>query len=132
MSVLSLMRCMNSQNNITLETKDSITALISPGANLPSRFGTLGQTLSAAITSIANFGNGKLLTSSFYQTEAVDCVPETPDFISAVVAVSLPKLITATELLELLQELEKELGRSNHDIRNSPRKLDLDVVYFGD
>ena len=95
---------MNSQNNITLESNDSITALISLGANLPSRFGTPIQTLSAAITSIANFGNGKLLSSSFYQTEAVDCAPETPDFINAVVAVPLPKLITATELLDFLQE----------------------------
>ena len=132
MSVLSLMRCMNSQNNITLESKDLITVLISLGANLPSRFGTPIQTLSAAITSIANFASGKLLTSSFYQTEAVDCAPETPDFINAVVAVQLPKFITATELLGFLQELEKEFGRANDDAKNSPRKLDLDVLYFGD
>ncbi len=131
MSVRSLMRCMNSQNNITLESKDSITALISLGANLPSRFGTPVQTLSAAITRIAGFGNGKLFASSFYQTEAVDCQPETPDFINAVVAVPLPKSITASELLDFLQELEKEFGRSHDVVKNSPRNLDLDVLYFG-
>ena len=128
MSVRSLTRCMNSQNNITLESKDSITALISLGANLPSRFGTPLQTLSAAITRIAGFGNGKLFTSSFYQTEAVDCQPETPDFINAVVAVPLPKSITASELLDFLQELEKEFGRSHDVVKNSPRNLDLDVL----
>ena len=105
---------MSSQNNITLESKDSITALISLGANLPSRFGTPVQTLSAAITRIAGFGNGIFFASSFYQTEAVDCQPATPDFINAVVAVPLPKSITASELLDFLQELEKEFGRS-HD-----------------
>ena len=132
MSVRSLMRCMNSQNNITLESNDSITALISLGANLPSRFGTPIQTLSAAITSIANFGNGKLLSSSFYQTEAVDCAPETPDFINAVVAVPFPKSTTASALLDFLKELEKEFGRSHGVAKNSPRNLDLDVLYFGD
>ena len=97
---------MSSQNNITLESKDSITALISLVANLPSRFGTPVQTLSAAIASIAGFGNGELFASSFYQTKAVDCPPETPDFINAVVAVPLPKSIAASALLDFLQELE--------------------------
>ncbi|NJR43327.1 MAG: 2-amino-4-hydroxy-6-hydroxymethyldihydropteridine diphosphokinase [Akkermansiaceae bacterium] len=39
---------------------------------------------------------------------------------------------SAFELLEITQSIEKKLGRVTASIRNAPRVIDIDLLYFGD
>lgn len=70
---------------------------------------------------------GDFLTSSFLESEPIDCPLGSPSFLNAVVELetSLNPLI----LLKYLQKLEIESGRpANHDY-HAPRSLDLDLLY---
>lgn len=131
MSVPLLIPCMNSPNNITLESGDLRTAIIGMGANEPSNLGTPIENLKAATVLLEDLGVKPPLVSSFYQTEAIDCAPGTPDFINAVMAIELPKSLAPDVFLEQLQTLEKHFGRRKQAVINGPRPLDLDLLYFG-
>lgn len=70
------------------------------------------------------------LISSFYKTAPVNCPPESPDFLNAVV--QLETSLSSNQLIEVLQKLEAEAGRPPLPrIKNSPRTLDLDLLYHG-
>jgi len=69
------------------------------------------------------------LCSGLYETEPVGCAPGTAAFLNAVVEIE-----TSLEPLELLQRLrayERTLGRAEDRAKNSPRELDLDLLYMG-
>jgi len=69
------------------------------------------------------------LCSGLYETEPVDCAPGTAAFLNAVVEMETP-----LEPLELLQQLlayERTAGRAEHCAKNSPREIDLDLLYMG-
>jgi len=61
----------------------------------------------------------------------VDCPPDSPKFVNAVVGMVPRKGETPESLLEKLQGLEKEFGRVPKKILNEPRPLDLDLIAFG-
>ncbi|MBX9742539.1 MAG: 2-amino-4-hydroxy-6-hydroxymethyldihydropteridine diphosphokinase [Chthoniobacterales bacterium] len=69
------------------------------------------------------------LVSSFYKTDPINCPPNSPYFINAVVQLETthPPLL----LLKLLQELEIDSGRPALREKNTPRTLDLDLLYYG-
>lgn len=69
------------------------------------------------------------LVSSFYKTTPIGCSPDSPDFLNA--AVQLETSLSAHDLMEYLQNLEAAAGRPLHRIKNSPRTLDLDLLYHG-
>ncbi len=69
------------------------------------------------------------LVSSFYKTAPVNCPPESPDFLNAVV--QLETSLSSNQLIQVLQKLEAEAGRPLPRIKNSPRTLDLDLLYHG-
>jgi 2-amino-4-hydroxy-6-hydroxymethyldihydropteridine diphosphokinase len=73
---------------------------------------------------------GWLLAAPVYETPPVDCPPGTPAFLNTVVEIesSLPP----DELLRRLLQFEETHGRPNVHGRNTPRTVDLDVLYFGD
>jgi 2-amino-4-hydroxy-6-hydroxymethyldihydropteridine diphosphokinase len=75
--------------------------------------------------------DGPLLPSSFWRTKPVDCPPESPDFLNAVVIFKPLKDETAVGLLQKLQALEQEFGRKPKAVLNEPRPLDLDLIAFG-
>ena len=72
-----------------------------------------------------------ILKSSLWQTSPVDCPPDSPKFLNAIVALSPCADETPESLLEKLQALEKEFGRATKKILNESRPLDLDLIAFG-
>jgi 2-amino-4-hydroxy-6-hydroxymethyldihydropteridine diphosphokinase len=61
----------------------------------------------------------------------VDCPPESPKFLNAVVAFVPQKTETPESLLQKLQNLEKVFGRTPKKVLNEARPLDLDLIAFG-
>jgi 2-amino-4-hydroxy-6-hydroxymethyldihydropteridine diphosphokinase len=66
--------------------------------------------------------------STVYQTKPVG-LEDQPDFLN--VAIELRTERDAHELRTLLKSIEQELGRDRSGPRNGPRKIDLDLVLFG-
>jgi 2-amino-4-hydroxy-6-hydroxymethyldihydropteridine diphosphokinase len=67
------------------------------------------------------------IISSFYETEPVGNV-EQDWFINAVVEIETTLAIR--DLLHILQNIEKSLGRVRKEI-NGPRTIDLDLLFYG-
>ena len=65
-----------------------------------------------------------------YETEPVDCAPGTQAFLNTVIEVSAECL--PHELHTHLKAIEQALGRPEQRERNSPRTLDLDLLYADD
>ena len=65
-----------------------------------------------------------------YETEPVDCAPGTQAFLNTVIEVSAG--CPPHELHTHLQAIEQALGRPEQRERNSPRTLDLDLLYADD
>ena len=68
--------------------------------------------------------------SRIFYSEAVDCVPGTPDFLDR--AVTGRWNGSAGELLELCQSIETAAGRPVVHSSRESRILDLDIIIFGD
>lgn len=68
-----------------------------------------------------------LLVSSYYRTKPVGG-PEQPDYLNAVCVIESE--LTAMDLLQLLQGIEKSMGRERLE-RWGPRTIDLDLIQFG-
>ena len=104
------------------------TAYVALGANL----GDSVQTLQRAAVEIAGWSLGQALASSLWQTQPLDCPPGSPPFINAALGLQ-PKLdATPESLLESLLQLEIRFGRERTGLANEPRKIDLDLIAFGD
>jgi 2-amino-4-hydroxy-6-hydroxymethyldihydropteridine diphosphokinase len=65
-----------------------------------------------------------------YETEPVDCVPGTQAFLNTVIEIEAECL--PHELHTHLKAIESALGRPEQRERNSPRTLDLDLLYADD
>jgi 2-amino-4-hydroxy-6-hydroxymethyldihydropteridine diphosphokinase len=72
-----------------------------------------------------------LLRSSVWETEPVDCPPESPPFLNAVAGLCPIPEETPESLLSKLQELERRFGRTPKKVMNEARPLDLDIIAFG-
>ena len=70
------------------------------------------------------------LCSGLYETEPVDCAPDTAAFLNAVVEIETS--LEAPDLLHKLRDYEHSSGRSKHHAKNSPREIDLDLLYADD
>lgn len=103
----------------------SPVAYVALGANL----GDPLATVRAAIEALRGLAGTRLLrVSSLYRTEPVG-LRNQPDFINAVVALSVSD--TAADFLAELFAIEAAFGRVR-TLRNAPRTLDLDLLLFGD
>jgi len=69
------------------------------------------------------------LGSGLYETEPVDCAPGTAAFLNAVIEIETS--LAPTELLQKLRAYEQTAGRAEHCAKNSPREIDLDLLYMG-
>jgi 2-amino-4-hydroxy-6-hydroxymethyldihydropteridine diphosphokinase len=101
---------------------------IALGSNLGDRLANL-HAAQKCLHDIAMPGE-VFLKSSIYQTEPHLCPPGSPFFYNS--AVELAFGGTAFELLEITQAIERDLGRVGSHVRNAPRLIDLDMLYFGD
>ncbi|HZL14260.1 MAG TPA: 2-amino-4-hydroxy-6-hydroxymethyldihydropteridine diphosphokinase [Verrucomicrobiae bacterium] len=102
-------------------------ALISLGSNL----GDSRKIILDAMARLQKFSDLPILKSSLWQTSPVDCPPDSPKFVNAVVGLIPRENETPEALLKKLQNLEKEFGRAPKTILNEPRPLDLDLITFG-
>ncbi|MEX1116829.1 MAG: 2-amino-4-hydroxy-6-hydroxymethyldihydropteridine diphosphokinase, partial [Akkermansiaceae bacterium] len=101
---------------------------IALGSNLGDRLANLRAAL-GLLSEVATPGE-LLLAAPIYQTEPLSCPPGSPYFFNSVVEIAFEG--TAFELLEITQGIEKSLGRQSAMVRNAPRVIDVDLLYFGD
>ena len=100
---------------------------IALGSNLGDRPANL-QAARDCLREIAIPGE-PFLEAANYQTEPLLCPPGSPDFYNSVVELAFEG--DAFGLLELTQAIEKKLGRIGTPERNTPRIIDVDLLYFG-
>jgi 2-amino-4-hydroxy-6-hydroxymethyldihydropteridine diphosphokinase len=101
-------------------------AIIALGSNL----GDSPRCIHRAMDRLENFSRAPLLRSSLWQTSPVDCPPDSPPFVNAVVGLVPQTAETPESLLAKLQSLEIEFGRQPKRVLNEPRPLDLDLIAF--
>jgi len=101
---------------------------IALGSNLGDRLGQL-QAARAQVIGLPGF-QPPLLASAVYETEPVDCEPNAPRFLNAVLEIEY--VPDARNLLQELGLIEAALGRPPSHARNVSRTLDLDLLYCGD
>ncbi|RXZ79310.1 2-amino-4-hydroxy-6-hydroxymethyldihydropteridine diphosphokinase [Paenibacillaceae bacterium] len=109
----------NNQHNIAAER----AAYIALGSNLGDRQGLLEQALQRLDAHpLIHIGQ----VSSLYETEPVGYMDQ-PSFLN--MAAALRTELPALELLDVMLQVENELGRVR-EIPNGPRTIDLDLLYY--
>ena len=98
-------------------------AYIGVGANL----GEPQQQVRSALAAIRDWGPGR--ASPLYRTEPLGD-PDQPWYINA--AIELETALAPRALLDALHELERAAGREPGRVRWAPRRLDLDLLLYGD
>lgn len=106
--------------------------LVALGSNL----GDPRQTVEAAMLQLERrLGGACWRASSLWHSRPLDCPPDSPDFVNAVIAAAVPgtpEWASPRGLLAMLQALERDFGRARTRVRNAPRPLDLDLLLFAD
>ena len=97
-------------------------AVVALGANI----GNPTEQMDLAIAMLKE-ATDVIAVSTFYTTKPVGG-PEQPDYLNAVCI--LESELPATDLLSLLQGIEKSLGRERLE-RWGPRTIDLDLIQYG-
>jgi 2-amino-4-hydroxy-6-hydroxymethyldihydropteridine diphosphokinase len=107
-------------------SKESTIAYIGLGANLAER----EAMIAAALRRIDEDGRTSLLRSTLpIETDPVG-YKDQPRFLNAAASVATTR--SARELLELLLQVERDLGRVRGDgPRYGPRTIDLDLLLYG-
>lgn len=100
---------------------------IALGSNIGDRLAHLRE--ARAAVAALHTGSEAPLISPIYETEPVDCGPESAAYLNAVMEIEHdgPPMV----LLDLLHRIENELGRPSKRPRNAPRTIDLDLLYAG-
>jgi 2-amino-4-hydroxy-6-hydroxymethyldihydropteridine diphosphokinase len=77
--------------------------------------------------------DGEIRRSTVIETAPVDCPPGSAPFLNAVAEIQVDSHHWPPEkLLANLQAFEEHRGRAAQHERNSPRPLDLDILYYGE
>jgi 2-amino-4-hydroxy-6-hydroxymethyldihydropteridine diphosphokinase len=95
--------------------------------SLGSNIGDRAANLRSAIEELSQFGKVAAV-SSFYETEPVE-VTRQPWFLNCAVALETKE--TPAQLLRALLEIERTMGRLRTQ-QKGPRKIDIDILLFGD
>src|SRR5260370_6257575 len=95
-------------------TMKSELVIIALGSNL----GDSEKIILNAMARLQIFFDGPILKSSLWQTSPVNCPPNSPKFVNAVVGFVSRKDETPESFLKKLRELEKEFGRAPKIILN--------------
>jgi 2-amino-4-hydroxy-6-hydroxymethyldihydropteridine diphosphokinase len=98
---------------------------------LGSNLGDSRRNILEGMKRLQELTDGPLLRSSLWETTPVDCPPDSPAFVNAVVGLIPHAGETPESLLARLQGLEREFGRRTKQVLNEPRPLDLDLIAFG-
>ncbi|MFO7871856.1 MAG: 2-amino-4-hydroxy-6-hydroxymethyldihydropteridine diphosphokinase [Kiritimatiellia bacterium] len=103
------------------------------GLSLGSNIGGRLKALAMAKEAIVRIPGVRLKAQSpVYETEPVDVPPEFRDrkYLNAVLVINWNN--NPSELARVLRETETSLGRERTGERNSPRTIDIDIIYAGD
>jgi 2-amino-4-hydroxy-6-hydroxymethyldihydropteridine diphosphokinase len=106
-------------------------AIVSLGANLPSRFGPARATLAQAAETLSALSAWPVVLSPIIETVPVDCPPGSPEFCNAVAVLDPGGGVTPEQFLRELQAIESAFGRARSGQLNEPRVLDLDLICYG-
>lgn len=104
---------------------------ISIGSNLASAQGSPEETVARAIEELRMLSLTYCQASSLYETSPVDCSPDAPAFINAVVKMDVAQTMEPSDFLGMLQAIEQKYGRERPQEPNAARTLDLDLISFG-
>ena len=96
---------------------------------LGGNIGDVHATFQKAIALLEENSVRDIKISSFHTNPAVDCIPNTPDFINAVLTGKWQE--SAHELLLLCRKIETTLGRPKNHTGDTSRIIDLDIILFG-
>lgn len=96
------------------------------GSNIGDRFAYLRD----AIVRLRKKGLVIEAVSSGWETEPVGEILDQPDFLNA--AVRARTGLEPEQLLDLLKEVEAEIGRETGLPRHSPRVIDIDLLLMGE
>jgi len=102
-------------------------AIIALGSNL----GDPQQNILTAMEQLEIFSDSPISISSLWETSPVDCPPDSPKFVNAMVGLIPQENETPLKLLRKLRKLEKKFGRRHKKVLNEARPLDLDLIAFG-
>ena len=102
-------------------------AAIALGSNIGDRL----DNLRAARQQIVDLTGvqSPILSSAIYETDPVDCEPDAQKFLNAVVEFDYEG--DPVDLWKKLAAIEVALGRPPDHPRNVSRKIDIDLLYFG-
>lgn len=95
---------------------------------LGSNLGDKEQNIKCALEKMKDAGLTILKVSSFVATKPYGVLQQ-PDFLNAVCLIQTQ--FTPQQLLELLKDLEKQIGRQESE-RWGPRIIDLDILLYDD
>lgn len=101
---------------------------IALGSNLGERLQNLAEAKSRVLEIPGVLGLRAV--SSVYASDPVDCPPDSPEYLNAVL--ELDFVGEAMDLLDALQAIEVAMGRPSEHGFNAPRTIDLDILYLGD
>jgi 2-amino-4-hydroxy-6-hydroxymethyldihydropteridine diphosphokinase len=102
-----------------------VTCYIGIGSNLGDRRNYIDKAIEA-LSGAA--GMRVIRASSIYETEPVSDIPQ-GKFLNGVLEIETD--LEPEELLRRLNGIEKRLGRKR-EVKNAPREIDLDILYYGD
>lgn len=112
-----------SRSKGTPPSVSGVDVVLGLGSNLGDRLATLRE----AVVRISSIPGVRVTArSKIYETEPVGG-PEQGPFLNA--AVRLDAAVAPLELLDALQAIERDLGRTR-DVRWGPRTLDIDVLWI--
>jgi dihydroneopterin aldolase/2-amino-4-hydroxy-6-hydroxymethyldihydropteridine diphosphokinase/dihydropteroate synthase len=101
-----------------------MSAYLTLGSNLGSRAANVQASL-AAIRQRC----GQVVATSFMYETAPQLVEDQPNFINA--ACHLRTDLAPAQLLQVVKDIERDLGRDQHGVRYGPRVIDIDLALYG-
>ena len=107
--------------------------LVSVGIALGSNLGNREAELDAGVAFLRLIAYDRgVLEGPRIETEPDNCPPGSPSFLNTVAEIMVESMeFPPLNLLGALEDFEIERGRSPIRERNSPRPLDLDIIYDG-
>lgn len=113
------------KKNLNILDHTQNIAYLALGSNQGDRIGAIEDALD-----MLESEKVKILDTSFLYETLPMYVSDQPRFLNAVIKVSTS--LKPQELLDLLKRIESSLGRDLNGIRNGPRIIDLDILFFND